>query len=220
VSAPFSRRLVWTGVFAVAFAYVESAVVVYLRAIYYPEGFAFPITLVPDALSSVEIGREAATIVMLIVAGALAGSDLWERFLLFCIAFGVWDIFYYVWLWVFLRWPPSLLTWDILFLLPVPWVGPVLAPVLVAVAMIACCGMLLRIKARGVRLSFGPGVWALAVAGGLVVLASFMIDFRSAIDGTMPQPFRWWLFGAGMAAGLAAFAAGVRGLRAEPGSAR
>lgn len=215
MSSSLSRRLTWTGVFAVTFAYVESAVVVYLRAIYYPDGFVFPIKLTPDALAAVEVGREAATIAILLAAGALAGSDLWERFLLFCIAFGIWDVFYYVWLWVFLRWPPSLLTWDVLFLVPVPWLGPVLAPVLVAGAMIACPAVLLRLKSRGARLSFGRGVWAAAVAGGAIVLVSFMLDFRAAIEGTMPPPFRWWLFGAGMAVALAAFASGVRSLRRE-----
>ena len=207
------RRLAWTGLFAVTMAYVESAVVVYLRAIYYPGGFSFPITILPDAMAAVEIGREAATILMLVAFAALAGADLWERFLLFCLTFGVWDIFYYVWLWIFLRWPPSLLTWDILFLIPVPWVGPVLAPVLVSAAMIACSLVLLRLKSRGTRLAFGGGPWSVGVAGGVLVLISFMLDFRAAMDGTMPPPFRWGLFGAGMATALAAFAAGVRKLR-------
>ena len=82
------------------------------------------------------MGREAATLVMLLGVAMLAGTDRWDRIALFCIAFGVWDIAYYVWLWVFLRWPPSLLTWDVLFLIPVPWVGPVVAPVIVSVVMI------------------------------------------------------------------------------------
>ena len=82
---------------------------------------------------AIEIGREAATLIMLLGVAMLAGADRWERFLAFCLSFGVWDIFYYAWLWIFVRWPASLFTWDLLFLIPVPWIGPVLAPVLVSV---------------------------------------------------------------------------------------
>src|SRR3954464_7934186 len=143
---PLWRRILWLAVFAVAMAYVESAVVVYLRAIYYPHGFAFPLALMPSDMVAIEIGREAATLVMLLGVATLAGVDGWDRILMFCIAFGVWDIAYYVWLWVFLRWPPSLLTWDVLFLIPVPWVGPVVAPVIVSVVMI--WGSLVMLQSR------------------------------------------------------------------------
>ena len=148
------RRLIWLSAYAVAMAYVESAVVVYLRAIYYPEGFSFPIVIIPDAMTWIEVGREAATLIMLVGVSLLAGADRWERFLFFCTAFGVWDIFYYVWLRVFLGWPTSLLTWDILFLIPVPWIGPVLAPILISVGLI-CGGIwLLWLKSRGEVLGF------------------------------------------------------------------
>ena len=194
-------------------AYLEAAVVVYLRAIYYPEGFAFPIVLIPDRMAAIELGREAATILMLFALAALAGSDRWGRFLLFSFGFGVWDIFYYVWLRVSLGWPPSLLTWDILFLIPLPWIGPVLAPLIVSVGLIFASLLLLRLRARGIRLEFPAALWAFAVLGGALVLLSFMIDFRVVIEGRMPPPFRWWLFGAGALLGVAALALGVRRLR-------
>ena len=146
-----TRRLIWLMIFAVAMAYVESAVVVYLRAIYYPQGFTFPLVLMPSDMVAIEIGREAATLVMLLGVAMLAAVDRWDRILTFCIAFGVWDIAYYVWLWVFLRWPPSLLTWDVLFLIPVPWVGPVVAPVIVSVVMIVGSLVLMRRRAGGRR---------------------------------------------------------------------
>ena len=73
-------------------AYVESAVVVYLRAIYYPQGFSFPLVLMPPGMVVIEIGREAATLVMLLGVAMLAGTERWDRIGLFCIAFGVWDI--------------------------------------------------------------------------------------------------------------------------------
>jgi len=189
-------------------AFVESAVVVYLRAIYYPSGFTFPIAIIPDRMVGIEVGREAATLLMLIAVSALAGKDRWERFLLFCLAFGVWDIFYYVWLRVFIGWPPSLLTWDILFLIPVPWIGPVLAPLIVSVGLIGGSSWLLRLKSRGIRLRFAGWHWALAVGGGLLVLASFTLDWRLTLQGEYPPPFRWWLFGPGAGCGLAALAAG------------
>ncbi|MFQ5701702.1 MAG: hypothetical protein ACE5HU_07655 [Acidobacteriota bacterium] len=198
------RRLSWLLVYSAAMAFVESAVVVYLRQIYYPGGFSFPIVIIPDRLSAIEVGREAATLLMLLAVSFLVGSDRWERFLAFCFCFGVWDIFYYVWLWVFLRWPPSLLTWDILFLIPVPWIGPVLAPVLVSISLVAGSVWLLRARERGARLAFPLWQWGLATAGGIGVLLSFMLDWPVVLDGREPPPFRWWLFCFGLALGVSA----------------
>src|SRR6266850_4287350 len=181
-------RVVWLLAFIVAMAYVESAVVVYLREIYYPGGFDFPIVIIPNRMAAIEVGREAATIVMILGVAMLAGSDSWERFLFFCLAFAVWDLLYYVWLRVFIGWPPSLMTWDILFLIPVPWLGPVLAPVLVSLAMIAASSYLLSLKARGSLLGLSAGLWTLAIAGGLVVILSFTIDFASSPTGRDPPP--------------------------------
>jgi hypothetical protein len=209
------RGLARLAVFAVAFAYIESAVVVYLRLVYYPEGFAFPLRLIEPWVGAIEVGREAATLVMLAAVAWISGRDRWERFLHFCFTFGVWDILYYVFLWVFLRWPPSLLTWDILFLIPVPWVAPVLAPVAVSVLLIAGSLLMLRLRAGGMRFAFAAWHWALAVSGGAVVLASFMIDASAVLAGEMPPPFRWWLFGAGLAAGAAATAFGIQSALAK-----
>jgi len=142
-----TRRIIWLITFAVAMAYVESAVVVYLRSIYYPQGFAFPLVLMPSGMVAIEIGREAATLVMLLGVAVLAGTDRWDRIAAFCVAFGVWDIAYYIWLWVFLRWPPSPFTWDVLFLIPVPWIGPVMAPVIVSMVLIVGGLLLLRRRA-------------------------------------------------------------------------
>ena len=206
------RRIAWLIVFAVAMAYVESAVVVYLRAIYYPQGFSFPLVLMPPGMVAIELGREAATLVMLLGVAMLAGKDRWDSIALFCIAFGVWDIAYYVWLWVFLRWPPSLLTWDVLFLIPVPWTGPVVAPVIVSVVMIAGGGMLLWKRAGGQAdgqaggepFSFPRSLLMLVLAGGVLVLGSFMLDFQVVVRQMEPPPFRWGLFGTGVALAVAA----------------
>ena len=213
------RRVAWLTIYAVAMAYVESAVVVYLRAIYYPHGFDFPLALMPPDMMAIEVGREAATLIMLLAAAMLAGADRWERFLAFCLSFGVWDLFYYAWLWIFVRWPPSLLTWDVLFLIPVPWIAPVLAPVLVSAALVAASLVMLRLKAQGVRLGFSTSLWTLAVIGGLLVLGSFMIDFASVLRQMMPPPFHWGVFAMGLGLAMTALVIGVLrlGHRAGPG---
>ena len=176
-------------------AYVESAVVVYLRAIYYPQSFAFPLAPLPPHMVAIEIGREAATLVMLLGVAMLAGRERWERFPAFCVSFGVWDLFYYVWLWLLLGWPPSLLTWDVLFLIPVPWTGPVLAPVIVSVLLVVGGLLLLRKGERGEPVRFPIPLRTLALAGALLVLGSFVLDFRLVLRQVQPPLFRWGLFG-------------------------
>lgn len=133
--------LVWLAAFAVAMAYVEAAVVAYLRLLYYPDGFsiegAASLLCVPPAVLAIEIGREAATIVMLVAVAFLsAGRNWWVRLAHFLWTFALWDIFYYVWLYVLLRWPPGLTTTDVLFLIPRPWIAPVLVPVVISLLMI------------------------------------------------------------------------------------
>ena len=196
-------------------AWAESAVVVYLRELYYPGGFSFPIVIIPDRLAAIEIGREAATIVMLASVSILAGASGFQRFLFFCVTFGIWDIFYYLWLRFLLGWPPSLLTWDILFLIPVPWIAPVLAPIIISVLLIISALWLLRLQERGTPVRFSATHWALAITGGIAVLISFMLDYRTAFEGAEPAPFRWGLFGAGVATAANALLMGIRTMRKE-----
>jgi len=198
------RPIHWLILYSVAMAYVESAVVFYLRAIYYPRGFAFPLAPMEGAIVAIEIAREAATLVMLLGVAALAGTTRWTRFLAFCVSFGVWDLFYYVWLWVMLRWPPSLLTWDVLFLIPVPWIGPVLAPVIISILLVVGGLVLWRRDARGEPFDFPIPLRLLLVAGMVLVLASFMLDWRVVAQQQEPPAFRWGLFSVGVVIGLAA----------------
>ena len=207
---PSERRVAWLTIFAAAMAYVESAVVVYLRAIYYPQGFAFPLVSIPAAMLVIEMGREIATLIMLLGVAVLAGKDRWDRLLAFCVAFGIWDVFYYVWLWVFLRWPPSLLTWDILFLIPVPWIGPVLAPVVVSVVLVVGGVLLMSKRERGERIAFSAPLVMMCLTGAALVLASFMLDFQTVLRQQEPPPFRWGLFGAGVALAVVALVGAVR----------
>jgi hypothetical protein len=150
----FRRILVALLLFGVAFGYVEAAIVVYLRAIYDPirqrihpqiqPGELFPLIRLGELRAegdehvrrlAAEIVREAATLVILTAVALAVARNLREWFAAFMITFGLWDVFYYVFLKVLIDWPASLMTWDLLFLLPVPWVGPVLSPVIVALSM-------------------------------------------------------------------------------------
>ena len=123
------KNLGWITVFAIAMGFLETAVVVYLRVLLYPGGFSFPLAIMPHSLAIIEIYREAATLVMLIGIGYLSGKNGTTRFAFFLYAFAVWDLFYYVFLKIFIHWPESWMTWDILFLIPTNWVGPVVAPI-------------------------------------------------------------------------------------------
>ncbi|MCK5573985.1 MAG: hypothetical protein KAJ12_14540 [Bacteroidetes bacterium] len=183
------QRIIWVGVFGIAFAFVESSVVVYLRAIYYPEGFTFPLRLIDQQHVLVELAREFSTIAMLVVVGLIAGKRGWERFAYSVIGFGVWDIFYYVWLKVVLDWPSSITEWDVLFLIPLPWIGPVLAPVLVSLLMIGC-GIAIVYRLDTGR-SFRPGIrsWGLSIVATVLILFSFMADTGATLHGQVPEPY-------------------------------
>lgn len=189
------RNALWVACYAMAMAAVESAVVVYLRALHPGDA---PLTVllheIPAHLVPIEIGREAATLVMLLAIAAVAARNARDAFLYFALGFGVWDIFYYVWLKVFIGWPPSLFTWDVLFLIPVPWLGPVIAPVIVSLCLVAgSLWLLARPSLRLPRLA-----WGLAVVGAVLVLLSFTVDYRYALARTDPPRFRWELYWAGI----------------------
>lgn len=109
---------------------------VYLRELYYPGGFKFPLELLPPWLMVIEITREFSTLLMLFSVAWISGRNFLQQLSVFLFLFGIWDIFYYVALKIFLDWPGSFLTWDLLFLIPITWLGPVLAPVICSVVMI------------------------------------------------------------------------------------
>jgi len=147
-------RLAAVAVWAAAFAVVEAMVVYYLRklfALQFGSTYADRIVGFPPAYLRHEQVREAATIVMLLAVGYLAGRGWWQRLAYFLFAFGLWDIGYYVALKVMLDWPASLGTRDILFLLPGTWWAPVWQPVLASCAFIAAALLILWRTAQGGR---------------------------------------------------------------------
>ncbi|MEX2597667.1 MAG: hypothetical protein WEC59_12145 [Salibacteraceae bacterium] len=167
----------WLTLFSIAMGFLETAVVVYLREIFYPVGFSFPIIPIIGHLGSIELWREAATVAMLLSIGILVGNNTPTRFGAFLYSFAVWDLFYYVFLKITLDWPESLFTWDLLFLIPTPWVGPVLAPVITSLTMILLAAALFWFN-RSYQITHLKLLdWSLLIVGSLVMLASFMIDY-------------------------------------------
>jgi len=194
--------------YATAMAFLESAVVVYLqRATGMDPRALFPLRepVLSGDLAAIEVGREAATLVMLGAVGWLAGRSGLERLAWIAVAFGTWDIFYYVWLWAFVGWPSSPGTWDILFLIPLPWTGPVWAPAAVSLALVGF-GLAAARRIRGGRpVRAGRAQVGAGIAGGLVVILSFTLDAGRILAGGIPDTFAWPIFAAGLA--LAAWGA-------------
>ncbi len=188
--------------FAVAMAWMEAATVVYLRSLIGRlEPFqARPLPSAPE-LGAIELWREAATLLMLATVGWLAGQTWRSRFGHFALAFGVWDILYYVFLRLMCHWPRTLLDWDILFLLPLPWWGPVLSPILIAGLMIGGGTLLARFDSLQNPLWPGRGPMVINGLGVILALYLFMADAirnlaggEEAIRNTLPSPFNWPLF--------------------------
>lgn len=139
---PWNRILTLTA-FAVAMGYMEAVIVVYIRHLggmvpMPPEALDYRklVTQLPAFVLPTEQTREAATIIMLVTLALLVGRKWRERVCVFLLAFGVWDIFYYVGLKALLDWPPKLTTTDLLFLIPAPWYAPVWLPLAVSAGMI------------------------------------------------------------------------------------
>jgi hypothetical protein len=200
------QRLIVVAVYAATMAWVEAAVVIYLRTLigrlqpYQPNPLAMSIG---TGLAGVEAVREAATLIMLLTVGWLAGRNGRSRLAYAIIAFALWDILYYVFLAIIGPWPRSILDWDILFLLPLPWWGPVLAPVAISVILIVSGILISQFEQSGQPLwPKRPALLAGLLGAGLALFA-FMADairalasgIEVAMLGTLlPTRFNWLLF--------------------------
>lgn len=221
-SRPFkglTRSILGLTLFGIAFGQVEASVVVYLRTIAAPIRARAGVTpreplplFDPSQLGAerplmyIELAREAATLVMIGGAAWAATGNLPSWVAAFALAFGVWDLTFYLCLRLMIGWPASPGTWDLLFLLPVPWAAPVAAPAIVAISLAAGGAVALTREPRDVpRLA-----WILLLAGAAALLASFMWDWRHWVAGGMPRGFPWGIFAAGEALGIAGFLLGLR----------
>lgn len=164
-------------IFAVSMGLLEAIVVVYVREIYYPDGFRFPVKEMPIWLIAIEWVREISTLLMLGSVAWISGKTFLKRLSVFLFIFGVWDIIYYVGLKIFLDWPESLLTWDILFLIPITWVSPVLAPVLCSLLMIIMSLILDFHLFNNNLKKLNKTEFALLIAGAAIIYFTFTVDF-------------------------------------------
>ena len=204
-STPTKRWLIVV-LYALAMGWFEAAAVYYLRTIVgrIDPYQAKPLPVV-GGLSGAELVREAATLIMLVCVGWLAGRTWRSRFAYFLIAFGIWDIGYSVVLRAWTGWPRTLLDWDILFLLPLPWWGPVITPVLVATGMILFGTV--SASNEPPRWPSGRSILVCGV-GTVLVLWAFMFDAirlvgrrasEEQIREFLPTSFPWLLFWIGLA---------------------
>ena len=198
-------KLSATVVVGIALGYFEAAVVVYLRELFYPGGFSFPLEVIPMRLLIIEVCREAASILLIAAISVLAAQRFRDRLGYFLILFGVWDIFYYVWLKVTIDWPVSLLDWDILFLIPLPWIGPVIAPLLIANLMVGIGLAIVVVSARQHRFHSPLIAAVLVLLGTAAILYSFMYDTAATLHQQMPRDYQYGLLAAGLIVYLAAF---------------
>ena len=191
--------------FGLAFGWVEAAVVVYLRRLYYPEGFRFPLNFLPADIAAVEITRELATLVMLGAAACLGARSRWGRFGLFAFLFGVWDLAYYGGLFAAISWPSSPGEWDVLFLVPGIWSGPVWTAALIALLLVVC-GAVIYVRGESSRLE-NPRArhWLMAAAAFTAILSGFLANHGLVIGGGAPRHFPTLLFLSGVVVGIVAF---------------
>lgn len=186
--------------YAVAMALLESAVVVYMRRLYYPENplELFPLSFLNSYDPRLELAREVATIVMILTVALVAErSNATKSFGAFVFVFGVWDLFYYFWLKVLMDWPRTWLEWDVLFLIPSVWLGPWICPALIALLFMVWGGWVL-LTPRDVR--FTSRSLGLFVAGSVLGLVTFLqpaaaVSFAgNDLTQYVPGSFWWWLF--------------------------
>ncbi|HEY3386076.1 MAG TPA: hypothetical protein VGK46_06180 [Saprospiraceae bacterium] len=207
------NRTWWLIAFSIAMGFLEASVVVYLRQLYYPQGFGFPLVVLSPEIGIVEIFREAATIIMLLAVGILTGYNARQRLAFFLISFAIWDLFYYVFLKLALDWPESLFTWDILFLIPAPWVGPVLSPLIICFTMLTFSAAILRNENTGQSHNLNWQHWSFIISGSLIIIIAWMWDYIAysgrisdapdraleVLSTYVPVYFNWWMFGIGEA---------------------
>lgn len=154
------RKILLAVLFGVSFGLLEAIVVIYIRTIMGAGNMPLPRPITPDdialslgfiaflkpaasdllmnnpRISSLELWRELSTIATLVCFALIAGRSNKQKLGYFLLAFGIWDIFYYVFLKLISGWPRGFLDTDIYFLIPVAWVGPVITPLIISTLLV------------------------------------------------------------------------------------
>lgn len=201
-------KIIWITIFSIAMAYLEAVIVVYLRRLFGISDLIIQVPPFDQQIAAIEFGRELATLIMLLAIGWIAGHNIQSRLSFSVISFGVWDIFYYLWLKVFIGWPYTIFDPDLLFLIPLPWWGPVLSPVLISILMVIGGVAILWKNENRVSIHFSLSFWIPLISGVLLMLYSFMADAiqmlpasTAALNDLRPTQFNWpvYLLGLGLA---------------------
>lgn len=197
------RKLSWLTLFAIAMAHVEASLVVHLRSVYYPGNplEIFPLNLLSQRDLAIELTREVATVIMILSVAFLSEKGFTRIFAVFVYVFGLWDIFYYLWLKIMIGWPTGWLDWDVLFLIPWPWLGPWITPALIALLFVVWGGWMLL---KNVTSKFTQLTASVFVIGCLLALAAFLLpvipllpEGEAAFRGYQPVHFPWLLYSSG-----------------------
>ncbi len=190
--------IVWLTLIGLSAGYIESAVVVYLRELYYPENLKsiFPLKLFTPFDYKVELIREFFTLFILYAVASCFERRKFHRLSIFFYLWGAWDIFYYIWLKILIGWPTHILDWDVLFLIPLPWFAPWICPVLIALCFVIFSGFLLnkdKIEISLVSKITIPAGFALLLYSFLEISINLIrkgMDFANFV----PHKFNWLIY--------------------------
>ena len=140
------EKFLLLAIFGIAMAHFEGVVVVYLRKILDindSQSNKESLKDFPKQYLFIEKTREIATIVMLVTLALLVGETWLDMLIVFLWTFAFWDLFYYLSLYLLIKWPPTFTTIDVLFLIPRPWIAPVWFPIAVSSITIIVIAVLL-----------------------------------------------------------------------------
>lgn len=197
------RNILWLTLFAIAMAQVEASLVIHLRSVYYPDDplTLFPLSILTQRDYLIELAREFATVMMMLSVALLVASGFMRFFAAFVYVFGLWDIFYYLWLKLMIGWPTSWLEWDVLFLIPWPWFGPWITAALIALLFVIWGGWIWLASGTA---RFTKTTALLLIFGVLFSLAAFLLpavpllpEGVEAFRDFRPDMFLWRLYSMG-----------------------
>lgn len=198
MNSPDSRsiktRLISVAIFAVAMGILEAICVVYIRKIIFPPDGNIANIAITDFNFTIEAIREAMTIIMLGTMSILAAYNFRTRLAMFFLAFGIWDILYYVGLSVLLNWPTSIMNWDTLFLIPIAWYSPVIVPVIISLYFIGGGIFIILHEGNGIKLKFNFIVILLQFLAFVVWFYSFIKDSAMISETGYANAEYSWLF--------------------------